>query len=82
MKIVYAKKFVKKFAKHNRSTQKQIHQAIGNIPEGDIKLIVGKNSPKLYRLRVSKYRIIFSYADSETVSILMVDGRGDVYKKL
>lgn len=82
MKLVYAKKFVKKFSKYNPAIQKQIHQVIGNIPNGDIKPILGKNTPKLYRLRLSKYRIIFSYMEQTTVHILMVDSRGDAYKKI
>ena len=82
MKFLYAKKFVKKFAKYNRPLQKQIHQAIINIPKGDISIIVGKNTPKTYRLRVAKYRIIFYYKNPTTICISMIDSRGDVYKKI
>ena len=80
MNLIYAKKFVKKFGKYTPATQKQIHKAICNIPMGDIKVIIGQNSPKMYRLRVSKYRIIFYYPDKESIYILKIDSRGDVYK--
>ncbi len=80
MNLIYAKKFVKKFAKYTPAIQKQIHRAICNIPMGDIRTIVGQNSPQMYRLRVSKYRVVFYYLDKESVYILKVDSRGDVYK--
>ena len=82
MKFFYTKKFVKKFAKYNPPLQKQIHQTIINIPKGNISIIVGKNTPKTYRLRIAKYRIIFYYKDPTTVYISMIDSRGDVYKKI
>lgn len=81
MTFLYAKKFVKKFSKYNQALQKQIHHAIINIPKGDIKIMLGKHTPKIYRLRVAKYRIIFYYKNSTTIYILMIDSRGDVYKK-
>ncbi|SMN14257.1 hypothetical protein CRYPD_588 [uncultured Candidatus Thioglobus sp.] len=47
---------------------------------GDIKALIGKSSPQMYRLRVSKYCIIFYYPNKENTCILKIDSRGDVYK--
>jgi len=79
MKISYSKTFEKKFAKYDRKLQQKIYQAIQNIPSGDIKKLTGNNIPPIYRLRVSKYRILF-HIDEEEIKILKVDSRGDIYK--
>ena len=81
MKIVYSKKFIKKFSKLDQKLQKKISNAIGSIPQGDIKRLVGKRTPPIYRLRVSKYRVLFNL-DAENIKILTLDSRGDVYKHL
>ncbi len=72
--------YAKKFDKYTPATQKQIHRAILKIPMGDIKALIGKSSPQMYRLRVSKYCIIFYYPNKENTCILKIDSRGDVYK--
>ena len=79
MKISYSKTFEKKFAKYDRKLQQKIYQAILNISNGDIKKLTGNNIPPIYRLRVSKYRILF-HIDEEDIKILKVDSRGDIYK--
>ncbi|WP_158403359.1 type II toxin-antitoxin system RelE family toxin [Candidatus Thioglobus autotrophicus] len=55
MKIIYAKKLVKKFAKLDNKLQKKVYSAINNIPQGDIKRLSGKRTPPIYRLRISTY---------------------------
>ena len=50
-----------------------------NLPDGDVKRLVGNEIPPIYRIRVSKYRILF-YMNEEEIQILKVDSRGDVYK--
>lgn len=69
----------KKFSKYDRKLQEKIFQAIQNIPEGDIKRLTGDDIPPIYRIRVSKYRILF-HMNEEEVQILKVDSRGDIYK--
>ena len=81
MKIIYAKKFVKKFARLDNKLQKKVYSAINNIPQGDIKRLSGKRTPPIYRLRVSTYRILFNLED-ETLKVLIIDSRGDVYKNI
>jgi len=79
MKISYSKTFEKKFAKFEKKLQLKIFDAIQKIPDGDIKKLTGNNIPPIYRLRVSKYRILF-HIDEFQIRILKVDSRGDVYK--
>mgnify|MGYP005622120621 FL=1 len=81
MRVVYSKKFRKKFSKLNRKLQQKVFSAISNIPTGDIKKLTGKRTSVIYRLRVSKYRILFNL-DDELVKILIIDSRGDVYKNI
>jgi mRNA interferase RelE/StbE len=79
MIISYSKSFEKKFSKYDRKLQEKIFQAIQNIPEGDIKRLTGDDIPPIYRIRVSKYRILF-HMNEEEVQILKVDSRSDIYK--
>jgi len=79
MKISYSKTFEKKFSKYDRKLQEKIFIAIQNLPNGDIKKLMGNDIPPIYRLRISKYRILF-YMYEEKIQILKVDSRGDIYK--
>ncbi|MCX6076625.1 MAG: type II toxin-antitoxin system RelE/ParE family toxin [Campylobacterales bacterium] len=79
MKISYSKTFEKKFIKYERKLQEKIFTAIVNLPNGDIKRLIGNEIPPIYRMRVSKYRILF-YMNEEEIQVLKVDSRGDVYK--
>ena len=79
MKISYSKTFEKKFSKYDRKLQEKIFSVIQNLPDGDVKRLIGNEIPPIYRIRVSKYRILF-YMNEEEIQILKVDSRGDVYK--
>ncbi|MDM8568814.1 type II toxin-antitoxin system RelE/ParE family toxin [Thiotrichales bacterium HSG1] len=79
MKISYSKTFEKKFSKYDRKLQKKIFNAIQNLPDGDVKKLVGNKIPPIFRLRVSKYRVLF-HQNEEEIKILKVDSRGDIYK--
>ena len=79
MKISYSKTFEKKFEKYDRKLQEKIFSAIQNLPEGDVKRLTGNNIPPVFRIRISKYRVLFYMNDTE-IQILKVDSRGDVYK--
>ena len=79
MTISYSKTFEKKFSKMERKLQLKIFESIQNLPNGDIKKLTGNNIPPIYRLRVSKYRILL-HMDNEKIQILKVDSRGDIYK--
>ncbi|MDF1876069.1 type II toxin-antitoxin system RelE/ParE family toxin [Sulfurimonas sp. SAG-AH-194-I05] len=79
MKISYSKTFEKKFSTYQKKLQVKIFEAINNIPNGDIKKMSGNDIPPIYRLRISKYRILF-HMNEEVIQILKVDTRGDIYK--
>ena len=79
MKISFSKTFEKSFSKYDHTLQKRIYAAIVKLPEGDVKRLAGDDIPPIFRLRVSKYRILF-YMDDIEIKILKVDSRGDIYK--
>lgn len=79
MKISYSKTFEKKFLKYDRKLQEKIFNAIQKLPDGDIKRLTGNDIPPIYRIRISKYRILF-HMNEEEIQILKVDSRGDIYK--
>ena len=79
MKISYSKTFEKKFSKYDRKLQKKIFNAIQNLPDGDVKRLTNNDIPPIYRIRISKYRILF-HMNEEKIQILKVDSRGDIYK--
>ena len=79
MKIYYSKKFLKQFSKYNKQLQKRIYSSIQSLPSGDVKKL-NSNIENLYRLRISKYRVIFQMYKNE-IKILKIDSRGDIYKK-
>ena len=79
MKISYSKTFEKKFSKYDRKLQEKIFNAIQNLPDGDIKRLTGNDIPPIYRIRISKYRILF-HMNEEEIQILKVDSKGDIYK--
>jgi mRNA interferase RelE/StbE len=79
MNIYYSKTFEKKFSKFDRKLQVKIFEAIQKIPDGDVKKLTGNDIPPIYRLRVSKYRVLFHINETK-IEILKVDSRGDIYK--
>ncbi len=79
MKISYSKTFEKKFLKYDRKLQEKIFNAIQKLPDGDVKRLTGNDIPPIYRIRISKYRILF-HMNEEEIQILKVDSRGDIYK--
>lgn len=56
--------------------QKQIRDAIEKIPLGDI--VKYKN---FYRLRVRNFRVIFDWISDEQILVLLVENRGQSYKR-
>ncbi len=79
MKISYSKTFEKKFSKYDRKLQEKIFNVIQNLPNGDVKRLTSNDIPPIYRVRISKYRILFHMNEKE-IQILKVDNRGDIYK--
>jgi mRNA interferase RelE/StbE len=83
MKISYfktfSKTFKKKFSKYDRKLQEKILNVIQNLPNGDVQGLTGSEIPKIYRIRILKYRILF-HIDKEEIQILKVDSKSDIYK--
>jgi len=77
--IRYLKSALKSLLEYDKTTGKRLVEAINAIPKGDIKKLQGVKNPPLYRLRVGKYRIVYSICEEDIV-ISKVDTRGDVYK--
>lgn len=77
--IVFLRSAVKSLGKYDKVTRKRIINAIEIIPQGDIKKLKGEKHPALYRLRVGKYRIIY-HIENQSIVIVGVDTRGDIYK--
>jgi len=80
MRIEYTKRAKKELDSLNESMKSRIKASIEKLPLGDVKKITG-NYKNRYRLRVGDYRIAFDYIkDSETVVIVIIAPRGQVYK--
>ena len=78
MYIKFSKQAVKVLSRMDAAAKQRLRQAILTLPEGDVKQLNGSN--QLYRLRVGKYRVVFSYPNVQTILIEKIAPRGDVYK--
>jgi len=58
--------------------QRRIRDGILSIPDGDISPL--KSVPGNYRMRIGDWRILFAYAENNTVRIKKIGPRGQVYK--
>jgi mRNA interferase RelE/StbE len=76
--IVYLKEAVKTISAYDIPTRRRIIEAINKLPLGNVKPLKGKLI-NFHRLRIGKYRVIFS-ADNNEYTIIDVDTRGDAYK--
>jgi mRNA interferase RelE/StbE len=80
MKIFYSKTSIKYLQKLERGIVRKIIEAIEKLPfEGDINKLKGKKTKNIFRLRIGKYRVIYS-SEKEVIKIIKIDTRGDVYK--
>lgn len=77
-RIKYEKKSLKYLSRLDKNTQVRIIRAINELPLGDVKKLQGNTEN--YRLRIGKYRIIFS-KDDESLIILVIEigPRGEIY---
>ena len=78
MTVELSKRAVKALSEMDTQTKARIINAIKQISNGDIKPLKGYKG--YYRLRVGGWRIIFVYKDNETILILKIAPRGEVYK--
>ena len=75
-----AKKFIDGLPRDDRQ---RLSDAIEALPDGeDIKPLKGYRSEGLLRLRVGKYRIIYTVNHGELVVLVIdADNRGQIYKR-
>lgn len=78
-KITYLKNAFKTLIDYDKDIRKRIIEAVGRIPQGDIKKLQGEKYPPLYRLRVGKFRIVY-HVENDEVTVAKIDTRGDIYK--
>lgn len=82
MDVQYSRKALKFINAADRITQQRIKDGIDGLleipPKGDIKTMQGQ-PVGTYRLRVGKYRIVYEII-SDTLRILNIGSRGDIYK--
>ena len=82
MDVQYSRKALKFINAADRITQQRIKAGIDGLlevpPKGDIKVMQGQ-PVGTYRLRVGKYRIVYEVI-SDTLRVLDVGSRGDIYK--
>lgn len=81
MQIIYSKDFNKYYKKLDSKTKERVWEAIQKLPEGNYIKLQGNNVPPLYRIRVGKYRIIFKISEN-TIFVITMDTRGDIYKSI
>ena len=79
MAIYFSRESQNALKSYDRKIRTRILQAIARIPKGSIRPLIGSN-PRVYRLRVGKYRALFIYDTDKNIKILKIDSRGDVYK--
>lgn len=77
--IVFERQAAKQIESFDRVLKQRIKHAIDMLPSGDVKKLQGYKGT--YRLRVGKYRIIYS-TDTETITIKAVLPRGAAYNNI
>jgi mRNA-degrading endonuclease RelE of RelBE toxin-antitoxin system len=80
MNIFFSKTSLKYLSKLEKRVRVNIIEAIEGLPDkGDIRKMKGQSIQNIYRLRIGKYRILYIW-EEDTVKILDIDTRGDIYK--
>ena len=63
----------------NKKTKQRIKRGIEKIPLGDISPY--KKNLGSFRLRVGGFRIVFKWLSDEQILVMLINTRGQVYKK-
>lgn len=83
MRFFYSKTSIKYLQTFEQKVAHKIVKAIEKLPsEGDIKRFKGTRIKNVYRLRIGKFRVIFSLEKDviDVIKVIKIDTRGDVYK--
>jgi len=78
MTPLYSNQAAKYLNSLDAQSQRRIRNGISKLPNGDICPL--KGAPGNYRLRVGDWRILFAYAENNTVKIKKISPRGQAYK--
>ena len=82
MAFHFSKTASKKLESYQPKLRKRIVDAIELLPnQGNIRPIHSSEIAELYRLRLGGIRVIFQKLQSD-IKILLIDSRGDIYKKI
>lgn len=69
-------------AERRRQIVGRIERLVSGSPSRNLDVRPLAGAPGLFRLRVGDYRVLFSVdAAADTVTIELIRGRGDVYKR-
>ena len=87
MDIEFSRSAVKFLQSADRPTRERVKSGVLGLlqqpPIGDIKVLQGWNPPS-YRLRIGKYRVVYSYLQRESddtyLYIRDIGARGGIYK--
>jgi len=80
MKFLYSRTNIKYLQTLQKDINNKLIEATEKLPfEGDIQKLNGKIVKNIFRLRIGKYRVIYSQ-EKEVKRIIKIDTRGDVYK--
>lgn len=78
MSIHFSKKAAKLVERLDSKTKARIKAAVYKLPQGDTKLLTGQTGT--WRLRVGRWRILFSYPRADVILIEKIAPRGHIYK--
>jgi len=76
---LYSKQANKFLDKLDADAENKVMDAIDKIPDGDISPYRSKKG--YFRMRVSDYRILFTWLESEIIFVAVIENRGQAYKK-
>ena len=79
MDFKYSKQAEKAAKRMDKTTAQRIKTAIEKLPDGDVKRIQGGDTSTC-RLRVGGWRILYHFANDDTIVIEKIAPRGSVYK--
>jgi len=80
MKFLYSRTSIKVLQTLQKDINNKLIEAIEKLPfEGDIQKLKRKTVKNIFRLRIGKYKVIYSQ-EKEVIRIIKIDTHGDVYK--
>lgn len=81
MNVFISKASLKYLARCEKKMKLAIMDAIEHLADaGDIRKLKGQSIRNAFRLRVGRYRVVFTKEENE-IRVLDIDTRGDIYKR-